>query len=402
MNIFEVVLSTAKSKISPALGKVKMWTKPSYIKNKFLVKFRNFILKIFDVRPKDEADYYTVGVLMISKKLAFAVVILVMFLCGYYIWLTLPVKSESDANCKAYKYNSMALKFADGKVEILGKSGYTAYIGNVEAGVVSGTGTLYRPDGSVVYTGEFDANKYNGTGKLYDENENLIYEGAFEENLYQGEGKEYRKDGSLLYEGEFTAGRKNGAGKLYDSSGNAIYTGNFQLDEVRYQELLGKATSEVAEIYTGKRIIYESDTDYCVYMQDISAVYCGEDGTDSLDGKWTVSEVYVLKPEIGIEGVIYSDMTEIEKILGEPVYEGNTNLSLPDEVALNLAIKDGKQEALFGEAALTQTELYSDAYQIENYEKNYTVYLYVFEKDGILYQFFCKDTGKDFSFYSIE
>jgi hypothetical protein len=286
-------------------------------------------------------------------------------------------------------------------VEILGKSGYTAYIGNVESGVVSGTGTLYRPDGSVVYSGEFADNKYNGTGKLYYENSNLKYEGTFIDNVYQGEGKEYREDGSLQYEGEFADDEKSGTGKLYDSGGNLVYSGEFQMGEVRYPQFLGKATTEAAELYAGKRIVYESDYDYCVYMRDIAAVYCGEDGTDSLDGNWNIATVYVLKPEIALDGAFYSDIDEIKKVLGEPVYEGNTNLTLADEVALNAAIEYEGQDALFGEASLTQTELYSDAYQIDGYEKDYTAYLYVFDQDGILYQFFCKDIGDGFSYYSI-
>ena len=37
MNIFEVAINAARSKVSPFFVKIKMWTKPSYVKNKFIL-----------------------------------------------------------------------------------------------------------------------------------------------------------------------------------------------------------------------------------------------------------------------------------------------------------------------------------------------------------------------------
>ena len=314
----------------------------------------------------------------------------------------MPAAGSNHAGYKAYKYNSIVLKFISDKVEILGKSGYTAYVGDVKNGVVSGTGTLYDIAGNVVYTGEFDANSYNGTGKLYDKNKTLKYEGEFSNNLYDGEGKEYRSNGSLLYTGAYQAGRKEGAGQLYDASGNLIYSGRFHQDEIYYPELLGKTTAEIAEMYTGGRSVYEGGSDYCVYMEDISAVYGGIDASNSLSEEWTVSKVYVLKSEICLDGTRMETISDIERVLGEPVYEGNTNLTLSDEIALNLAITERETSVLFGPASLTMNEIYADVHQIENYEKDYIVYLYVFEKDDMIYQFFCQDSGNGFGYYSIE
>ena len=146
----------------------------------------------------------------------------------------------------------------------------------------------------------------------------------------------------------------------------------------------------------------EDDTVHCVYLKDISAVYFSKDGSDSLDEERTIASVYVLRSEIPLEGNVCSNITEIKEILGEPVYEGNTSLILEDELALNLMIEQEKKKALFGQADVKTTQLYSDVAQIDSYEKDYLAYLYVFEKDDITYQFFCTDADSTFSFYSLE
>lgn len=400
MNIVELMISTIKAKIVPFFTKVRMWMKPSYVKNKGIAKFRTFFLKILDVKPKDEHDYYAVGGWLFSKRLAFAVVLIICVLCGGYIWMSKP--DNGVTTYKAYKYNAIPLKFIEGKVEILAKSGYTAYVGDVSKGVVCGTGTLYDKEGNMVYAGEFDANAYNGKGRLYYPNQNLKYEGEFLNNLYNGDGKEYRKNGSLLYHGAFQNGKKEGAGELYDYSEKLIYTGTFHQDEIYYPELLEKSTKEINEIYTGIRGVYQDGKNYCVDMEDISAVYCGNMQEESLTDEWIVSKIYVLKQEINVEGKTLSNIQELKKVLGKPSYEGNTNLELPDEIALNIASKNREEEVLFGEAQVSLEEVYDHVWQIKEFDKKYMAYLYVFEKDDIIYQFFCRGLDGGFSYYSIE
>lgn len=402
MNIFEVAINAARSKVSPFFVKIKMWTKPSYVKNKFLAKSRNFFMKVFDVRPKNEEDYYPLGWFLVSKRLAFAVVLLTIIICTYFLWITKPLNGSLNSSYKAYRYNSFWLQLAQGKVQILGKSGYTAYVGDVDGGVVTGMGTLYSPKGSMVYQGAFSENKYNGEGVLYYSNQNIKYSGQFVDNQFSGTGKEYREDGSLLYEGNFLKNEKSGEGVLYDSGGKPVFSGRFLNDEVDYKSLLGESTQDAAKQYTGQRLVMEDDTVHCVYLKDISAAYFSKDGSDSLDEERTIASVYVLRSEIPLEGNICSNITEIKEILGEPVYEGNTSLILEDELALNLMIEQEKKQALFGQADVKTTQLYSDVAQIDSYEKDYLAYLYVFEKDDVTYQFFCTDADSTFSFYSLE
>ena len=45
---------------------------------------------------------------------------------------------------------------------------------------------------------------------------------------------------------------------------------------------------------------------------------------------------------------------------------------------------------------------YEDYYQVEGYDQSYTVYLYSFHRDGLIYHFICQDREEGFSFYTIE
>lgn len=402
MNLLEIMLTSVRAKLSPLVTKFKMWLTPSFIKNKVLVKMRSFFLNLFNLKPRDENDYHAIGKWLVSRRLSYALVVGVAVLCASYIWITRPVSGSSQLPYKAYQYNALPLKFISDKVCILGKSGYTAYIGDVDQGVVAGKGTLYDPRGNMVYHGDFEGNAYNGQGTLYYPDGQVKYEGGFVDNLYEGEGSLNRQDGSLLYEGEFLKGERNGAGKLYGNSGEVVYTGNFKKDWISYQDMLGKTTGEMAEIYTGKRDIYQSDSSYCVAMKDIDAVYRGEDGSNSLDEEWKVSGVYVLNQQILLNGKLADTIPDVEAILGEPVYEGNTALSMTDEVALNLMAGKNPDGALFGKAAITLSDVYDDVFFVEDYDREYLAYLYIYESEGLVYTFFCRDKEDIFSFYMIE
>lgn len=402
MNLFEILFNLIKAKIMPLYHKVRLWFMPDYMKSKMMEKCQRFFPKLLQVKPENEEDYYTIGPWVLSKKLAFTVVTAVGFLCSAYIWLTKPVTANADSPYKTCMYHSLALKFMTEQVRILGKSGYTAYVGEIEKGVVRGKGILYNPEGNIVYDGEFDNNAYNGNGKFYYPNKNLAYQGSFQDNVYDGEGKLYREDGSLRYEGEFEQGYMQGEGKLYDSAQNLIYTGKFQRDRILYQELLGKSTKELSQMYTGSRIIYENENDYCVAIKDINALYFGEDTTNTLEEEVRISGIYVLDTQVLLQGTMVSDIEEVRRLLGSPAYEGNTALSVKDELALNTAIQSQTKEVLFGRADVKLSNIFDDVFEIEEFERDYLAYLYIFEENDIVYTFFCKDSNAGFSFYMME
>lgn len=402
MNIFEIMLTTLKAKFMPMINKLKLLKSKSYIKNKVLVKVRNFFFKLFDVKPKDEKDYYSFLGFMVSRKLAMAIVIVISVCCVGFLWTTKSENTTEKSPYKTYKYNSIPLKFKTDKVGILAKSGYTAYVGDIEDGIVKGTGVLYNSDGNVVYEGEFDANAYNGTGKLYYPNTHLEYEGEFKDNRYDGEGKLYRENGTLKYEGNFRQGCIDGEGKLYSETQELIYTGNYQNNEIIYPELIGKSTSDVSKMYTGKREIYSSDTQYCVYMKDIDAIYYGADQSNTLEEDFKVAGLYVLKQDIYIDGKYIDKISELNSSMESLVYEGNTTLTECDEVALNKTSEIVGKDVLYGKASYKTEAVFDDVFELSDFDRQYTAYIYVYEKDGIIYTFFCKDKSAGFDFYMIE
>lgn len=402
MDLRTVIITTLKAKISPIIAKVKKWLSPSYLKNQAMVKVGEGLKKLFDIRPHDDQDYYSVLHWMVSKKLALAIVTITVLLCGCYFMAMLPKRNTADSGTtvKTYQYNAVPLKFTSGKVRILGKSGYQAYVGEVAKGSVTGAGSLYYKNGDVAYTGEFDHNQYNGTGQLYFANNVLRYKGDFLNNKFQGEGTLFRQDGTKEYEGNFSQDYKDGEGMLYDNSENLVYTGIFRKDSIVYQELMNKTTAEAAAMYTGKKNVYDSESVFCVSMPDIQAVYCGVSGEGTLADEWTIKGVYVLNSEMIIAGEQVSDIGQVAVRLGQPIYEGNTAVSLEDAIAINEASKD--RQVLQGKVMMKTTPVLADVVQVEAYDNSYLAYLYMFKKEGYTYTFFCREKDAAFAFYLIE
>lgn len=363
---------------------------------------KKFLAQFLDMRPKDETDYCTFWLWQMSRKLAMTLVVVISVCCLCILWSAKPAKLQNGSAYRTYQYNALPLKFATGKVEILGKSGYTAYVGDMERGVVRGKGTLYDPQGRVVYEGDFDANAYNGEGTFYYQNALPAYEGAFRNNLYDGVGKLYREDGTLWYDGQFDQGHMEGEGTLYSATQEEIYKGFFQNDQILYQELLGKSAAEISDKYLGEREIYTGGGVYCVHMKAIDAVYFGTDRSNTLDEDFRVSGLYVLKPEINLEGRRMDQVPQLLEILGAPVYEGNTYLEPEDEVALNICCEEAGSEVLYGKSGFQSDTVLGDVMEVYDFERDYQAYIYVYEKGRIVYTFFCRDKGAGFEFYRME
>lgn len=357
---------------------------------------KDFLVRFFDLRPQNENDYCTFLIWQMSRKLAIALVAAISICCLCILWSARPAGLY-----RTYRYDALSLRFATGKVRILGKSGYTAYVGDVDHGMVKGRGTLYDPQEQVVYEGEFDANAYNGTGRYYSENALLLYEGEFQDNLYNGEGRQYREDGTLWYDGNFDRGQREGDGTLYSVVQDKVYTGAFRDDQIFYPIFLGRSAAETAEIYLGQREVYTGAV-RGVHMKEIGAVSFGGDGSSALDETFQVSGLYVLQQEICLAGGRCDQIPQLTEALGEAVYQGNTFLTLEDAVALNLCCEASDKEVLYGRAKIAMRSIFDDVAEVSRLEKAYQAYIYVFDKDGILYTFFCKDRDSGFDFYRIE
>ncbi len=400
-NLIQVLLASIKAKITPLVTKFRQITSENFIRTRVIAKIREFFVLLFDVRPKNKKDYYEVFGWLISKKLAYAIVVVIGVLSMIYLVsirsMYLPQKQTDGI--KTYDYDDVMLRFAKGKVRIRGKSGYLAYEGDVEKGSVTGSGNLYGVDGTLLYQGEFAQNEYEGSGTQYYPDGTMHYKGAFSGNLYEGTGKLYRENGTLSYDGEFARGMKEGTGKLYAAGDKPVYEGSFSKDQLVYSALLGKSTAEVAQAYTGSRVIYRNDSDFTVLMPDIQALYIGVTDEANLEEQVMVDSVYVLKDSILIGDQECTTIKDLKAAFGEIVYEGNSIVTLPEAVAINYL--NTKKQTMNGSVELETTDEYTDVITVNRIQDDYPVYLYSFRKDRLLYTFVCKDKNDTFSFYSI-
>ncbi len=401
-SLLTVLIATLKSRITPLVTKVRYWTNWNFIRTKVIARIRDFFVALLNVKPRHKKDYYEIAGWLISKRLAFALVVAIGVVSIVYLassYTTLLSAKASGTGTKTYSYNSVMLRFANGKVRIKAKPGYIAYEGEVESGAVTGYGTLYNADGVVVYQGNFEKNYYQGNGTRYYDSGNMMYTGAFEENLFSGTGSLYRETGSLSYKGEFALGKKEGAGELYDSGSNLVYTGNFSQDELLYNELLGKSAAEVAEAYTGNRTLYESDSDFVVLLEDIQAMYVGEE-SQTLDGDMTVETVMVLKDYFPAGSQSCATIQELTQYFGTEAYQGNSAVTMEEAVAINWLA--GKDRFDINKVDMDTSPEYDDYITVDSFDEGYTVYIYSFQKDGMIYDFFCQDRDDGFMFYTIE
>lgn len=400
-DLLSILIQTIKSKMTGLVTKIKLWTNWNFVKNKIIIKIRDFFANLLGVKPRNKDDYYTIGNWMFSKRLLYALVIIIGVVSIWYISTETTIfKRFSADGVRTYKYNSFRLRTAKGHVKITGKSGYLAYEGNVENGYVTGEGTLYNKDGNVVYVGSFDHNKYEGNGTFNFGSGNIQYRGTFHENLYEGNGTLFREDGTRVYDGEFASGLKNGSGTLYDSGENEIFTGSFSSDNIVYSEFLGKTVAEANESYKGKKDLYTTSDESVVTMEDIGAVYHAKKDEEALDDDEKVDSVYVISDHYNFAGEEIKTIEQLSEIFGDPVYQGNSNVILPEAVAIN-ELNEHKK-ALAGRVKMDLDQTFSDVAQVKSFDNDYVVYIYTFRRGDIMFSFVTESEGDNtFDFYYV-
>lgn len=401
-SLFQGFINALKVKITPVWTKIRLLTSPSYLKGEVLRRLIQYFRELTDIRPKDKHDYYGLFGWLVSKRLAFLVVITIGMLSAFYITIVQPLSTftSSENGIKTYDYDSIPLRFTEGSVKILAKSKYVAYEGQVKDGLANGMGILYRKDGSMVYEGQFENSEFHGTGTSYYPSGQVQYVGAFQHNIYSGEGKLYRENGTLEYQGSFLDGKKEGEGTLYDSGNNKVYVGNFSNGNLQYSDFLGKNTAEANSMYVGDKTIFTNEEYFVVEMSDIDALYYGMQNEENIQDEVVIEGVYVLKDTFAYGGKELENVAEIKQIMGETIYEGNTYVIMPEAVAVHIMNRtgDGDFPNIIGDFEYFLT----DAVNVNDYDEGYTLYIYTFVQDGMRYTFFCNDRSGEFSMYSIE
>ncbi|MCR4786229.1 MAG: hypothetical protein K5847_06185 [Lachnospiraceae bacterium] len=404
-NLFSVLISTIKSRYAAIVSKLRLWLSWNYVRTRVIGGIRDFFFRLLDVRPKNKNDYFTIFGWMVSKRLAYAGIVIVGVLSLWYIGATTKIFSKltSNGGLRTYSYNSVLLRLAKDKVRIKAKSGYIAYEGDVSKGYATGEGSLYSKNDVLLYNGSFLKNKYEGDGSQYYDSGALHYTGAFHNNLYEGDGKLYREDGTEEYEGGFFSGKKEGHGKLMDGGNNPIYDGNFSADEIVYSELLGKSADEVRSMYFGKQIMYEESpdmgSDTVMHLKDINAMYLAQGDGSAADDANKVTQVIVLKDTFSMGSTVADDIEDLKSLMGSPIYEGNSAVILPEAIAIN--VLNDQKRTMNGKVDMDVTEVYSDDIIVNSIATDYPVYVYTFERGDLVYSFVCKERGGGFVFYEI-
>lgn len=400
-SLFRGFLNALKARITPIWTKIRLFTNPSYLKGEVLRRLINYFRKMTDVRPRDKKDYYGFFGWLVSKRLALLIVIIIGMCSAFYVTVVQPLSVFTTADgIKTYSYNSIPLRFTEGKVRILAKSDYLAYEGNVAEGYATGYGVLYRKDGSTVYEGQFEKSEFHGTGISYYPTGQVQYNGTFQHNVYSGSGRYYRENGSLEYEGAFLEGMKDGAGTLYDSGNNKVYTGNFSKGNLLYPDFLGKSTAEANQMYAGRKTVYTNEEYFVVDMPDIDAVYYGVQGEENLADEVMVEGVYVLKDTFAYGTETLTHVAEVAQIMGNAIYEGNAYLIMPEAVAIHKM--NQTENVLNGDVGGSWEQFLSDAVVVNEFDTDYSVYIYTYVQDDMRYTFFCKDRSGQFEMYLIE
>lgn len=402
MNLFQILLQSLKAKFTPIVTRLRYVLNPSYWLTLGIEAIRTFFTKILNVRPRNKDDYYPIGRWLVSKRLAFAIVVVIGVLSVMYIYSvrnTLFPKL-ADGSIKTYNYNSVLLKFAKGTVRIRGKSGYLAFEGEVRDGACNGQGTLKNPEGVIVYQGNFNQSMYEAAGTQYYQDGMLWYTGGFHENLHSGDGRLFRQNGTLEYVGQFALDMKEGEGTLYDMSNNPVYAGRFSHDEILYSNLIGKSNSEVAAAYTGERAMYTAGMERVRFLKDIDAMTVELVDEDSIDEDAKVDSVYVLKKYFKYGSNECPTISSLNDVLGAPVYVGTSYVTLPEALAINY-LYDRRSLTLDGKVDMTMDQMFTEYTQVTDYDHEYEVYLHTYHKDGLIYTFVSNRGSDMFDFYFI-
>ena len=386
------------------MSKLRLWLSWDFVRTRVIGKIRDFFVNLFRVKPKNKDDYYTVFKWMISKRLAYLIVIIVGVLSLWYLASSLKLFSGSKEGIPTYSYNSFLLRFASDKVKIKAKSGYIAYEGDVSKGYATGEGILYSKDGIVLYTGHFEKNMYEGEGTQNYENGVTHYMGNFHANMYEGKGSLYRENGTREYEGDFFEGLKDGEGKLFDAGGNPVYEGSFASDEIIYGELLGKTPQNIRTKYFGKQIMYEESPelgqDAVICLPDINALYLAKSDGSATDDSLKADTVIVLSDSFRYGRTEIRGIEGLRNALGEPVFEGYSSVILPEAVAINTLSE--KKSTLKGRVNMSMTSVYTDDIIVNDFDQDYSVYIYAFRRGDLIYSFVCNEPGGTFDFYEIQ
>lgn len=354
-----------------------------------------------DVRPRGKDDYFAAGRWLISRRLAYAALLLAGIWGIWYLLGSLPAPPDASGGEKAlpaYRHSSHALKNFTGEARVLARGGYTAYIGALSGGLAEGNGVLYGQDGGVVYEGAFSANRYEGQGRLYFSGGELQYEGGFSRNLFDGSGTLYAAGGTLAYQGDFQSGLRHGAGDLYGASGRKLFTGRFYQDSIVFSDFLDRPATVLGEAFLEPAHTYRAGETACAAYPALGALCETASSETALESGPAVRRIFLWGQNLPF-GTL--EAAELDRILGAPVYAGDSLVSFAELAAIcELQSRDA---GAFPTVSAPEFEKpFDEVSVLGSFTPSETVYLRAYQAGGLLYTFYFPSRYEPCGFSAIE
>ena len=152
-------------------------------------------------------------------------------------------------------------------------------------------------------------------------------------------------------------------------------------------------------IYTGSEKLYAYNDESMIAMNEISALYIPTSTENSLDTTAKAQTLYVIRDVFVSGDKRIETVSQLKEHLGEPQFEGNSYMNFYDAAAIQWCQDNGKDIAL--EPNLEYTEEYDEYVQVESFDGEALIYMYVYEINDLSYTFISVGHEDKFFMYTI-
>ena len=102
----------------------------------------------------------------------------------------------------------------------------------------------------------------------------------------------------------------------------------------------------------------------------------------SVEDEPVISQVYVLNSELIYGQTVISSLDDLTKVMGEPEFQGNTYITLPEAVAVELINQKGNPLNI--DTQLETAAVYDEVQTVKSYRTMSEIYLYVYQTDDLI------------------
>jgi len=146
--------------------------------------------------------------------------------------------------------------------------------------------------------------------------------------------------------------------------------------------------------------MYVSGVERVRFLQDIDAMTVEIVDDDSIDSDAKVDSVYVLKDSFRYGNEICQTISSLNDVFGAPVYVGTSYATLPEALAINY-LYDHRNLTMNGRVEMKENDVFTEYTEVEDYDREYEVYLHTYHKEGLIYTFVSNRGSDMFDFYFI-